>query len=104
MYVVTAMKKVHALDARTGRRIWMYRDEEAKRSDVNRGTAILSDIGGGGQRRPPGGAQCTLPVGTWHKAYAGDQRQGQFATLAPMALKDRVIVGVSGGDSGVQSS
>ena len=42
MYV-TNSNEVHALDARTGRRIWMYRDEGAKRSDVNRGAAILGD-------------------------------------------------------------
>src|ERR1700722_8613286 len=101
MYV-TNSNEVHALDARTGRRIWMYRDEEAKRSDVNRGAAILgdsvffvtSDARLVALNRSTGGV-------LWHKEYA-DNSRGQFATLAPMAVKDRVIVGVSGGDSGVR--
>ena len=42
MYVTNG-NELHALDARTGRRIWMYRDEQAKRSEVNRGAAILGD-------------------------------------------------------------
>lgn len=42
MYV-TNNNEVHALDARTGRPIWRYRDELAKRSDVNRGVAMLGD-------------------------------------------------------------
>ena len=42
MYV-TNSNEVHALDARTGRLIWQYRDEQAKRADVNRGVALLGD-------------------------------------------------------------
>ena len=99
---VTNNNEVHALDARTGRRIWIYREERAKRSDVNRGVAILgdriffvtSDAHLVALNRQTGGA-------LWDREYA-DTNRGQFATLAPMALKDRVIVGVSGGDTGVR--
>ena len=42
MYV-TNSNEVHALDARTGRRIWLYRDEQAVRQNVNRGAALLGD-------------------------------------------------------------
>jgi PQQ-dependent dehydrogenase (methanol/ethanol family) len=101
MYV-TNSNELHALDARTGRRIWMYRDEQSKRSDANRGAAILGDsvffITGDAHlvalNRKTGGA-------LWDREYA-DTSRGAFATLAPMALKDRVIVGVSGGDTGVR--
>jgi putative heme-binding domain-containing protein len=101
MYV-TNSNEVHALDARTGRRIWMYRDELAKRSDVNRGVAILGDsvffVTGDAHlvalNRKTGGI-------LWDRQYA-DPDRGQFATLAPMALKDRIIVGISGGDSGTR--
>ncbi len=101
MYV-TNSNEVHALDARTGRPIWKYRDEQAKRSDVNRGVAILgdrvffvtSDAHLVALNRKTGG-----PL--WDREYA-DTSRGAFATLAPMALKDRVIVGVSGGDTGVR--
>jgi outer membrane protein assembly factor BamB len=37
--------------------------------------------------------------GLWDRQYA-DTSRGAFATLAPMVVKDRVIVGVSGGDTG----
>jgi PQQ-dependent dehydrogenase (methanol/ethanol family) len=101
MYV-TNSNELHALDARTGRRIWTYHDEQAKRSDVNRGAAILgdsvffvtSDAHLVALNRKTGGA-------LWDREFA-DTSRGAFATLAPMALKDRVIVGVSGGDTGVR--
>jgi PQQ-dependent dehydrogenase (methanol/ethanol family) len=101
MYV-TNSNEVHALDARTGRPIWKYRDELAKRSDVNRGVAILgdsvffatSDAHLVALNRKTGG-------GLWDREFA-DTSRGAFATLAPMAVKDRVIVGVSGGDTGVR--
>lgn len=101
MYV-TNSNEVHALDARTGRLIWKYRDEQAKRADVNRGVALLgdnvffvtSDAHLVALNRQTGGA-------LWDREYA-DTSRGAFATMAPMAVKDRVIVGVSGGDTGVR--
>jgi alcohol dehydrogenase (cytochrome c) len=42
MYI-TNSNEVRALDARTGRLIWEYRDTRAKKKDVNRGAAILGD-------------------------------------------------------------
>jgi len=101
MYV-TNNNEIHALDARTGRPIWRYRDELAKRSDVNRGVAILgdsvffvtSDAHLVALNRKTGG-------GLWDREFA-DTSRGAFATLAPMAVEDRVIVGVSGGDTGVR--
>jgi PQQ-dependent dehydrogenase (methanol/ethanol family) len=101
MYV-TNSNELHALDARTGRPMWRYRDELAKRSDVNRGAAILgdtvffvtSDAHLVALNRKTGG-------GLWDREFA-DTSRGAFATLAPMAVKDRVIVGVSGGDTGVR--
>ena len=40
---VTNSNQLHALDARTGRKIWIYRDEQAVGQKVNRGAAILGD-------------------------------------------------------------
>ena len=99
MYVSDS-NQVHALDARTGRKIWVYKDEQAKRADVNRGVAILddrvffvtSDAHLVALHRKTGAV-------IWDKEYANG-KQGNFATLAPLAVKDRIIVGVSGGDSG----
>ena len=101
MYV-TNSNEVDALDARTGRRIWTWRDEQAKLSEVNRGLAILGDrlffVTSDAQlvaiNRKTGG---TL----WQKEYA-DTKRGQSATMAPLAVEDRVIAGVAGGDSGTR--
>ncbi len=101
MYITNG-NEVHALDVRTGRAIWRYRDELAKRSDVNRGVAILgdsvffvtSDAHLVALNRKTGGA-------LWDREYA-DTSRGAFATMAPMAVKNLVIVGVAGGDTGVR--
>lgn len=42
MYI-TGTNEVHALDARTGRRIWIYHDDQATRQGVNRGVALLGN-------------------------------------------------------------
>ena len=101
MYV-TNSNEVHAIDARTGRPIWKYHEDLATRSEVNRGVAILgnrvffvtSDAHLVALNRQTGG-------GLWDRQFA-DTNRGAFATLAPMVVKDRVVVGVSGGDTGVR--
>jgi alcohol dehydrogenase (cytochrome c) len=99
MYV-TNSNEIHALDARNGRRIWSYKDEQAAISRVNRGSAILGDrvffVTGDcyivALHRKTGAV-------LWHKKYA-DIDKGYFATMAPLVVKDKVIVGVGGGDTG----
>src|SRR5260370_11850816 len=101
MYV-TNSNEMHALDARTGRRIWHYRDDQVERQAVNRGAAILgdrvffvtSDAHLVALHRKTGAV-------LWHKKYA-DKEKGYYASLAPLAVKDKIIVGVSGGDSGMR--
>ncbi|HYW44274.1 MAG TPA: PQQ-dependent dehydrogenase, methanol/ethanol family [Bryobacteraceae bacterium] len=96
-----------ALDARTGRPLWSYRREMPRDirpccGEVNRGLAILGD---------------TLFLGTldahlvaldmrtgkvrWDVAVA-DYKTGYAVTVAPLALKDRIIVGIAGGEYGVR--
>ena len=99
---VTNSNAVHALDARTGRRIWSYRDEQAEGQRVNRGPAILGD------KIYFVTTDCHLvalhrKTGAilWHKRYA-DYKKGWFGTVAPLAVKDKIIVGVGGGDAGIR--
>lgn len=99
---VTNSNQLHALDARTGRKIWVYRDEQAEGSRVNRGPAILGD------KVYFVTTDCHLvalhrKTGAilWHKKYA-DIKDGYFATMAPFAVKDKIIVGMGGGDSGAR--
>jgi alcohol dehydrogenase (cytochrome c) len=101
MYV-TNTNEVHAVDARSGRRIWTWRDQGSKRDSVNRGVALLGNrvffITGDCRLmaldRRTGGV-------LWAAQYAS-LNDGHFATMAPLALKDRVIVGVGGGDGGIR--
>jgi alcohol dehydrogenase (cytochrome c) len=105
---VTSANDVFALDARTGRALWHYRrpispgllDDAA--AHKNRGVAVWHesvyvetddahllclDARSGGLR--------------WDVEYA-DKAKQYGATSAPLVVKDSVIVGSSGGDSGVR--
>ncbi len=107
MYVTSA-NDAFALDARTGRVLWHYQrpvssgllDDAA--AHKNRGVAVWQnfvymetddahllclDARSGGLR--------------WDVQYA-DKAKHYGATSAPLAVKDEVIVGTSGGDSGVR--
>ncbi len=101
MYV-TSSNEVHAIDALTGRRIWTYRDEFARREAVNRGVALLGDrvffVTGDVYLIALNRKNGAL---LWQKQF-GSTEKGLYASLAPLALKDRVIVGVSGGDGGMR--
>ena len=101
MYVTTS-NQVDALDARTGRRIWRFHDDQSKDSNPNRGVAVMgdrvfvvtSDAHLVALHRNTGAV-------LWSTQFAQADK-GYYASLAPLALKDRVIVGVSGGDDGVR--
>jgi alcohol dehydrogenase (cytochrome c) len=107
MYV-TGANMAAALDARTGRELWRWsRPVPAEFQSigfghVNRGPAILDsqlfiatldcylvalDIKSGKQR--------------W-SAKVGDYKLGYSMTLAPLAVRDKVLVGVSGGEAGIR--
>ena len=93
--------EVHALDARTGRKVWHYREENVEGgARANRGVGLLGDkvffVTGDcyliALHRKTGALQ-------WSHQYAKPE-EGYHCTVAPFAYKDRVIAGVSGGDSG----
>jgi alcohol dehydrogenase (cytochrome c) len=107
MYVTERPNDVMAVDARTGRVFWLYRYTPAQDARVccganNRGVAILGD---------------TLYMGTldahliaidakngralWNVAVA-DVKLAYSITLAPLVVKDKVIIGVGGGEFGIR--
>ena len=99
MYV-TNTNEVHALDARTGRKLWGYFAENVKRSRANRGVAILGD------RIYLVTSDCHLVAlhrvtGAllWDAEFA-DTDEGYHSSVAPLALKNQIMVGVGGGGSG----
>jgi alcohol dehydrogenase (cytochrome c) len=99
MYV-TDSNEVHALDARTGRRLWRYQAEGVRQGRVNRGVALLgnrvflvtSDAHLVALHRTSGNL-------LWDREFAS-AKKGYFSTMAPLALKNEVLVGVGGGGSG----
>ncbi len=108
MYLTRPENAVYALDALTGRQLWMYEYRNPERTfnccgKVNRGLAILGT---------------TLYMNTldmhvvaidaksgrelWHVAMGDYTAAGGYAaTGAPLVVKDKVIVGMAGGERGV---
>jgi alcohol dehydrogenase (cytochrome c) len=99
MYL-TDTNHAFAVDARSGRRIWSYRAYGVTSSRVNRGVAILGDrifIATTDAHlialdRHTGGV-------IWDQEFASS-KDGYFTTVAPLAIRDALIVGVGGGGSG----
>ncbi len=99
MYV-TDTNQVEAVDARTGHRLWRYHAENVITQRVNRGAAILGDkvylVTGDAHlialHRTSGNV-------IWDREYAS-AKAGYFSTMAPLAVKDKILVGVGGGGSG----
>jgi alcohol dehydrogenase (cytochrome c) len=107
IYTVQPPNDVLAIDARTGREFWIYQHDVPTRVNVccgrvNRGLAILDD---------------TLYMGTvdahlialdaktgtvrWDvEVY--DYKKGYALTVAPLAVKDKIVVGVAGGEFGIR--
>lgn len=107
MYISEAPSHVTALDTRTGRPLWRYRrtmpdDLRVCCGNVNRGVAALGDL---------------LFVGTldahlvaldaktgavrWDTEVVKYQ-EGYSITVAPLAVKDKIVVGVAGGEYGAR--
>src|SRR5436190_13501464 len=98
---------VWALDAKTGVEIWRYKhaipfDVSLCCGNVNRGVAVAK----GKVFMVTGNAHvialdATTGKKIWDKTY-GDVRAGESATVAPLVVKNMVIVGSSGGEFGVR--
>ena len=107
MYLSEAPSNVTALDTRTGRPLWKYRrvlpdDVRVCCGMVNRGVAVLGDL---------------VYIGTvdahlvaldsktgevrWDTTVA-DYKAGYSITVAPLAVKDKIVVGMAGGEYGVR--
>lgn len=107
MYVTQRPNDVVALDAVTGRVFWIYHYTNSDKIAVccganNRGLAILGDtlfMGTLDAHLVAIDAKDGHPI--W-KTEVADSKAGYSLTLAPLALKDRVIVGVGGGEYGIR--
>jgi alcohol dehydrogenase (cytochrome c) len=109
MFLTQRPNDVVALDAATGRVFWMYRYNNSSDIGVccgsnNRGLAILGDtlfMGTLDAHLVAIDTKSGIPV--W-KTKVGDSHLGYSVTVAPLAVKDRVIVGLGGGEFGISGA
>jgi alcohol dehydrogenase (cytochrome c) len=107
MYVSGWDGWVWSLDARSGQELWRYKhaipyDTSLCCGNVNRGVAVAE---GKVYVVTLNAHVIALDAETgklvWDSTY-GDVRAGESATVAPLIVKDKVIVGSSGGEFGVR--
>jgi len=107
MYLTQRPNDVVALDARTGRVFWIYRHALSPTQVVccganNRGLAMLGDTlftGTLDANLVAIDAKSGRPLWT---VKVADNAAGYSITLAPLVVKDKVIVGVGGGEYGIR--
>lgn len=107
LYATGQDDRAFALDARTGRPIWMYQrqlpgDIRPCCGRVNRGLAIL---GGKVFLGTLDAHVIALDAKTGNVIWdvtAADYRVGHSFTVAPLAVKNLIVIGISGGEYGVR--
>jgi len=107
LYATAQDDRAFALDARTGRPIWMYQhplpaDIRPCCGHVNRGLAILGDKVFLGTLDAHVIALDTKTGNVIWDVVAADYRTGYSFTVAPLAIKNLVVIGVSGGEYGIR--
>src|SRR5271170_7437841 len=105
MYATGQDDRAFALDARTGRPIWMYQrqipsDIRPCCGHVNRGLAILGDkVFLGTLDAHVVALDAKTGAVVWD-VVATDYRTGNSFTGAPLVVKNLVVIGISGGEYG----
>jgi alcohol dehydrogenase (cytochrome c) len=107
MYATAQDNRAFALDARTGRPIWMYQrqlpgDIRPCCGRVNRGVAILGGKVFVGTLDAHVIALDAKTGAVLWDATAADYRTGHSFTVAPLAVKNLIVIGISGGEYGVR--
>jgi alcohol dehydrogenase (cytochrome c) len=107
MYTIQGINDVFAVDAATGKTVWryLYKPDAAARNccgQETRGLAVLGDkvfLAALDTTLIALNAKTGQEV--W-KAQAADPKQRYSMTHAPLAIKDKVIAGVAGGEFGIR--
>jgi alcohol dehydrogenase (cytochrome c) len=107
MYISEPPSNVTALDIRTGRPLWRYRrpmpdDVRVCCGQVNRGVAALGElIYVGTIDAHLVALNAKTGVVIWDTTVA-NYKTGYSITVAPLAVKDKIVVGMAGGEFGVR--
>ena len=108
MFITTPQNNIIALDAKTGNQLWRYRrkypDGLFQLHPTNRGVALYgdyvymatTDCGLVAVEATTGKEVWSVPL--------DDHKTGCYSTLAPLAVRGKIIVGYSGGEMGVRGS
>ncbi len=100
MYV-SQPNEVYALDARTGRLIWEHHRQPALHRGPNRGVAVYGSRVYFGTPDAHLVALDALTGNLLWDVQMADPKDGYWCPVAPLALKDRIIVGIAPGDHGL---
>jgi alcohol dehydrogenase (cytochrome c) len=107
MYLSEPPSNITALDTRTGRTLWRYRrtipeDVRVCCGRVNRGVALLGDLVFIGTVDAHLVAlDAKSGIVRWDTTVAPYEK-GYSITVAPLAVKDKIVIGMAGGEYGVR--
>jgi len=107
MFVTRPPGEVMALDAATGRRIWTYLRPQKKVNPyegnrVNRGVAVLGSRVFWGTLDAALVALDSRTGKLLWETQVADTMEGYSITSAPLALRDKVVTGIAGGEYGIR--
>jgi alcohol dehydrogenase (cytochrome c) len=108
LYVVDQWGILYKIDARAGdagRIVWRMDPKQEKAPDANRGAALWGNFVITIANYPPRVIATNKENGqiAWETNIGDGQKELEF-TAAPLAIKDKIIVGAAGGDKGVRNT
>jgi alcohol dehydrogenase (cytochrome c) len=106
LYVVDQWGVLYKIDGRSGdvgRIVWRMDPKGEKAPDANRGAALWGNFVITAASFPPRIIATDKDTGkvAW-ETNVSDGQEGVMFTAAPLAVKDKIILGASGGDGGVR--
>ncbi len=107
MFISEPPSNVTAIDTRTGRALWKYRrvlpdDLRVCCGQVNRGVAVMGDLVYFGTLDSHLLALDAKTGAIRWDTVVVDYKLGYSITVAPLAVKDKIVVGVAGGEYGIR--
>jgi alcohol dehydrogenase (cytochrome c) len=106
LYITDQWGVLYKIDARsgeTGRIVWRMDPGQEKTADANRGAALWGKFVITNANYPPRVIATDKETGkvVWETNIGDGQANLEF-TAAPLAVKDKIVMGASGGDKGVR--